>query len=106
MNLVGRALCDVALPNLSEETSPVGDVGRADRGHYNASQTLNLCLSGKRFHIGNADISYCVSNISPAVRQISLRSYTCRQAIHSVAVDGIPLIEEMSRSDKGVMAKP
>ena len=23
-----------------------------------------------------------------------------------VAVDGIPLIEEMSRSDKGVMAKP
>ena len=27
----------------SEEISPVGDVGRADRGHYNASQTLNLC---------------------------------------------------------------
>ena len=51
----------------SEEISPVGDVGRADRGHYNASQTLNLCLSGQRFHIGNADISYCVSNISSAV---------------------------------------
>ena len=31
---------------------------------------------------------------------------SCRKAIHSVAVDGIPLIEETSRSDKGVMAKP
>ena len=40
------------------------------------------------------------------VRSIHDEINSCRKAIHPVAVDVIPLIEEMSRSDKGVMAKP
>ena len=61
-----------------------------------ASQTLHLCLRRQRFHIGNADISYCVSNISPAVRQISSRSYICRQA---------DFIAKLRRSRRSVAAE-